>query len=80
MKITNMFYTPWSIGLNWVNHPNAQENEGESKTSSKAGAVLTHIMPLVSFYTPWDHQETSDFLFSGGIGKRPVGWNGFIVL
>ena len=27
-------------------------------------------MPLVSFYTPWKHQKTSDFLmFSGGIER-----------
>ena len=26
-------------------------------------------MPLVSFYTPWHHQETEAFLFSGGAEK-----------
>ena len=32
--------------------------------------VLTHFMPLVSFYTPSKHQKTSGFLtFSGGIER-----------
>ena len=30
---------------------------------------LTHFIPLVSFYTPWKHQKTSGFLFSGGIER-----------
>ena len=29
---------------------------------------LTHFMPVLSFYTPWKHQETFGFLmFSGGV-------------
>ena len=33
---------------------------------------LTFFIPLVSFYTPWKHQETRGYLiFSGGI-ERPV--------
>ena len=29
---------------------------------------LTNFMPLVSFYTPWKHKKSFDFLlFSGGI-------------
>ena len=32
-------------------------------------------MSLVSFYTPWKHQNSSDFLlFSGGNIKGPVAW------
>ena len=32
--------------------------------------ILTHFMQLVSFYTPWKHEETSGFLiFSGGIER-----------
>ena len=32
--------------------------------------LLTHFMPVVSFYTPWKHQETWDFLiFSGEIER-----------
>ena len=31
---------------------------------------LTHFMPLISFDTPWKHQNTSGFLiFSGGIKR-----------
>ena len=30
---------------------------------------LTHVMLLGSFYTPWKHQETKHFQFSGGIEK-----------
>ena len=30
----------------------------------------THFMPLVSFYTPWKHQKTRGFLFSGGIERE----------
>ena len=37
---------------------------------------LTHFMPLVSFYTPWENQENTDFLmFSEGYRSRAVGWN-----
>ena len=28
---------------------------------------LTHFMPLIFFYTPWKHQKTRGFLFSGSI-------------
>ena len=35
-----------------------------------AGKVLTHFMPVISFYTPWKHQKTSGFLmFLGGIER-----------
>lgn len=30
----------------------------------------THLMPLASFYTPWKHYKTNDFMFSGGIEKN----------
>ena len=40
-------------------------------------SVLIHLMPLVSFYTFWKHQESSCFLtFSGGYRTRPVASNG----
>ena len=33
--------------------------------------LLTHITPLVSFYTPWKHQNTKCFLmFSGSITEN----------
>ena len=33
--------------------------------------LLTHFMPLVSFYTPWKYQNTWGFLtFSGGIERN----------
>ena len=33
--------------------------------------TLTHFMPLVSFYTPWEHLKTFNFLmFSGGIKRE----------
>ena len=33
-------------------------------------AILIHFIPLVSFYTPWKHQKTIDFLmFSWGKEK-----------
>ena len=32
-------------------------------------SFLTHLMPLISFDTPWKHQKTSGFLFSGGIKR-----------
>ena len=41
---------------------------------------LTNFTPLISFYTPWKHQRTFGFLFSGGYGKRPVVWNGLKTL
>ena len=34
---------------------------------------LTHLMPLISFDTPWKHQKT--FVFRG-YQKRWVAWNG----
>ena len=37
-------------------------------------------MPLISFFTTWNHQKTSGFLmFSGGV-ERPVAWNWWIDL
>ena len=42
------------------------------KTNSYAQmkTQLTHLIPLVSFYTPWKQQKTFGFLmFSGGIEK-----------
>ena len=42
------------------------------KKKRQLGNLLTHFMPLTSFYTPWKHQETCGFLtFSGDI-KRSV--------
>ena len=32
--------------------------------------TLTHFMSLFSFCTPWKHQKTSGFLFSGGIERE----------
>ena len=38
---------------------------------------LTHFMPLVFFYTPWQHQKTTSFfVFPGWYRKRPMVWNG----
>ena len=38
---------------------------------------LTHFMPLVLFYTPWQHQKTTSFfMFPGWYRKRPMVWNG----
>ena len=31
---------------------------------------LSHVMPLVSFYTPWKHQETKGFLIFSGCIER----------
>ena len=32
--------------------------------------LLTYFIHIVSYYTPWNHQETSDFfIFSGGKEK-----------
>ena len=43
--------------------------------------LLTHFMPLVSFYALWKHQNISGFLmFFGGYRKRPVAWNGLNLL
>ena len=40
---------------------------------------ITHFIPLVSFYTPWKHQETESFsdIFRG-YRMRPVAWNGLV--
>ena len=41
--------------------------------------LLTHFMPLVSFYAPGKYQKTSGFLmFSGGL-EIPVARNGLII-
>ena len=38
-------------------------------------------MPMISFVTHWKHQKTSGFLmFSGGIKRDQVTWNGFTSL
>ena len=40
----------------------------------------THLMSLISFYTPWRNKLTRGFLiFSEGI-ERPVSWTGLIIL
>ena len=31
---------------------------------------LTHFMPLVSFYTPWEYQKTRGFLIFSGVIER----------
>ena len=50
-------------------HANIQENN-EKIPKYFDHCFLTHFMPLISFYTPWKHQKTSDFLmFSGGIER-----------
>ena len=35
--------------------------------------TLTHFKPMFYFYTPWKHQETSGFMFSGGIDWLKMG-------
>ena len=38
--------------------------------------MISHFMPLISFYNPWKHHKTRSFLkFSGGYRNRPVLWN-----
>ena len=32
---------------------------------SEVDLMLTHFVPLISFDTPWKHQKTRSFLFSG---------------
>ena len=32
--------------------------------------LLTHVIPLVSFYTPWKDQKNSDFLMFSGVMER----------
>ena len=41
--------------------------------------ILTHFMPLVSFYPPWKNQKRKSFKFPDVFSwtrKRPVAWNG----
>ena len=43
--------------------------------------LSTHFMPLISFYTPWKHQKTSDLLmFLGGIERCQWHEMGYIFL
>ena len=46
-----------------------REMEVVKESTNPFQVILTHFMPLVSFYTPWHYQETEAFLFSGGIEK-----------
>ena len=39
---------------------------------------ITHFMPLVSFYTPWNQQKIWFSDHFRGHRKRPVVWNGLI--
>ena len=39
---------------------------------------LTHSMPLISFDNPWKHQKARGFLFSVGIERDQLTWNGLI--
>ena len=48
-------------------------------TKSHRAAILSHFMPLVSFYTPlrtWENQRFSDVF--RGYRKSTVAWNGLI--
>ena len=38
--------------------------------------ALTHFMPLVSYYIPWNYQKAAGFSCFQGDRKRPVAWNG----
>ena len=55
--------------------PKRNRKSGNSKEECEGQLVfieliLTHSMPLISFYTPWKHQKTRCFLmFSGGIER-----------
>ena len=40
----------------------------EMRTWTRNG--LTHYSPVLLIYTPWKHQKTLGFLFSGGIDKQ----------
>ena len=40
---------------------------------------LAHFIPLVSFYTPWKHQETRVFFMFPGDIERDQSWNELIV-
>ena len=56
-------------------------NKNTRKTSIDLVLVcllLIHVMPQISFYTPWNHQKTRAFLmFSGGAVRQQwheMGW------
>ena len=53
-------------------------------TISTESKQLPHIMPVISFYSPWRHQKTSGFeMFSGGIERdqwHEMGWKTFRIL
>ena len=56
----------------WIRFPVFIQNENENKRHFHSKYILTHFIPLVSFffYTPWKHQKTRGFLmFSGGIER-----------
>ena len=53
--------------------PTGVQKNNFSKCFRKAYDILTHFMPLISFYTPWKHQLSDVFR---GYRKRPVAWNG----
>ena len=40
--------------------------------------ILTHVMPLTSFYAPWKHQKVWFSDVFRGYRKKPATWNGLI--
>ena len=49
-------------------------NARKLKINNVTVDTLTHLIPLVPFYTLWKHQKTLGFLFSGGIETRDMKW------
>ena len=74
IHILGPFKVAWRIMRRWRQHAFIDQiadfNRILSKTSSRGG-YLTHFWVMFSFFTPWKHQKTRDFLmFSGGIERK----------
>ena len=74
MKLVNdVRRTASRIGLNILVDININALEyliAFKKRETLARNGLTHFMPLVSFYTPWEHQKASGFWMFSGVTER----------
>ena len=59
-----------TVELNCVQIRNKNTKKDINRAISIMFDISTHLMSLVSFYTSWQHQSTSGFLFSGGTERE----------
>ena len=72
-KLILIYFSQFSM---WKWHVQLLFNQNCVVYFSIRNTDLKRFMPLVSFYIPWKHQKTSDFLIFSGDIKNSLAWNG----